>query len=194
METLTRALRDGPVFRLAEYASNQRYLLSHAEADRIRGQLTTELKRIPSGTVLVFDPRRIESRASCFARILGEPLRLIAPGRGRLAGRHIVLQGALGSNALDIALALEKESVVAVVREPDGPSLLGKVDRVLVETYAFLAKHDEVTSKVLRDAFDLSITTANGRIEKLYRLGLLHRLREETLGAGGRRFVYEPVR
>jgi len=195
METLVRTLCDGPTFRLKEAVKQQHqgFLVSPEESDRIRQQLMGHLERMKRGTILVFDPAGVDSRASCFARILGGPLRALAEQRG-LRGRYLVLQGPLGSNAEDVRLGLEDEEVVAVVRDVEGPRLAGKVDRTLTETYAFVVERDEVTSQALQRPFGLTITAANARVVKMQRLGLLHFLREESLGKGGRRFVYEPVR
>jgi hypothetical protein len=201
METTTFWIRQAPAVRVADLMpageSLPWYLLGRAQAHRVGGELTEILGATEPGTVLPVDLVDVETRASCVAIFLGEPLRRIqaSDASPELPDRYLVLEGPLGSNERDVRLGLEDEGLIAVVRDPDGPRLIGKVDRVVEDTYALLTAHREVTSSLLTEPpLSLKLTTANARITKLHRLGLLHLLREEVVESGGRRFVYQVVR
>jgi hypothetical protein len=171
--------------------------MSRQEAARVGAEIAGIVEDSAPGTLVVIDLAGVETRASCLALLLGAPLRLVqsAEGDPELRDRYVVLQGPLGSNERDAHLALADEKLVAVVREPGGPRLVGKVDRMVEETYPILLRHREVTSALLTEPpLGMKIAAANARVTKLHKLGLLRQLREEFLDAGGRRFVYEAVR
>lgn len=194
METARKALVDAAPVRIAHHPEVQPdgLLLRNEVADKIGDEILKRLQSEAVGTVVVVDLKGVETRASCAARFLGKPLAAIKTGS--VEGRYLVLVGVEGENDYDVRRGLEDEQVVAVVRGDAGPRLLGKVDAVVEETYEYLARYSEVSSAMLVDPFDLKITAANARISKLATLGLLHRLGEDMLESGGRRYLYVPVR
>lgn len=201
MEATATKLRETPPVRVlgiaAPGATGPHYLMSRQEAARVGAEIAETVGESAPGTLVVIDLSGVESRASCLALLLGAPLRLVqsAEGDPELRDRYVVLQGPLGSNDRDVHLALADEKLVAVVRDADGPRLIGKVDRMVEETYPILVRNREVTSALLTEPpLGLKIAAANARVTKLHKLGLLHHLREEFLDAGGRRFVYQAVK
>lgn len=196
MKAAAGTLRDREPVRISDYVPDEDgILLSLPEADALGDKLVSTLRESPKGTVLPVSMAGVETRASCIARFLGNPLKAVTGKAPKLEGRHLVLVDSLGGNERDTRLALEDEELTIVVRGAEGPRLLGKIDRAVGETYEVVQGWDEVTSARLADS-DLSIklTAANARVSKLAHLGLLHFAREEMLESGGRRYVYEPVR
>jgi hypothetical protein len=201
MEAIATKLREAPPVRVlgiaAPGAAGPHYLMSRQEAARVGAEIAEMVEDSAAGTLVVINLEGVETRASCLALLLGPPLRLVqsAEGDPELRDRYVVLQGPLGSNERDAHLALADEKLVAVVRDPGGPRLIGKVDRMVEETYPILVRHREVTSALLMEPpFGMKIAAANARVTKLHKLGLLRHVREEFLDGGGRRFVYEAVR
>lgn len=189
METM---IPSGPVFSVREHLESD-YLLDLEDADRVRDEILLALKAMPSGGVLMIDLDGVTTRASCVARFIGTPLERI--GDGEITDRYMVLRGPLDYlTERDVRMALEDEGVVAVVREAEESSLVGRTARVLEETYEALRGKREVTSADLVDQLGLDIKTANARMAKLEGVGLLHREGEVALETGGRRFLYRVVR
>lgn len=196
MKAAAGTLRDREPVRISDYVPDEDgILLSLSEADEVGEKLLYKLKASPKGTVLPVSLEGIETRASCIARFLGRPLKALTGESPTLDGRHLVLLDKLGGNERDADLALKDERVPVVIRGEEGSRLLGKVDRSVGETYGVVKDWDEVTSaRLTESSLDIKLTTANARVSKLARLGLLHFVGEQMLESGGRRYVYQPVR
>jgi hypothetical protein len=195
------SLQTVPAFRVADLAPRENrdpwHLLGRGEAQQVADAIVERLRGLPPGSLLRVDLSGVESRASALAVLLGEPLRLVQSleGEPELPGRYLVVDESLGSNAQDAHLGLADEKLVVVMRQPTLPRLLGKVDRVVEDTYRFLTQQRSITSSLLTEPpMELKLSAANARVTKLHRLGLLHQVGEETVDSGGRRFVYEAVR
>jgi len=201
MEATATNLREATPIRVLGIVSpgapGPYYLMARDEAARVGDELAERVRAEEPGVVVLIDLTGIETRASCLALLLGAPLRLIQDPEGtpELGDRYVVLKGPLGSNERDAHLALADEKLVAIVREASGTRLIGKVDRMVEETYRISVRHREVTSALLTEPpLGLKLAAANGRVTKLHKLGLLHLSREEFVESGGRRFVYNAVR
>lgn len=196
MKAAAGTLRDREPVRISEYVPHEDgILLSLSEADEVGEKLLYKLEASSRGTVMPVSLEGVETRASCIARFLGRPLKALTGESPTLDGRHLVLLDTLGGNERDADLALRDEGVPVVVRGKEGLRLLGKVDRSVGETYDVVKDWDEVTSSRLTESgLGIKLTTANARVSKLARLGLLHFVGEQMLESGGRRYVYRPVR
>ena len=185
------AFIEHPAGRLRLKSFGAELLFGADEAEPIELELIERLQSLPEGGLLVvdFDGVRVASEAG--RQLLRRALLRISGGE--LEQRFIVLAN-LERCRYSMNSMLRQEQLTAVARTSGGPQLLGQVDRVAAETFAYVASKDTVTAKMVFDHFGLQgIGAATNRLATLARSALVRKMGPRSLPTGGREYVFAAV-
>lgn len=176
----------------------------HPDVQRFKKSVLEALGKAQEGAVLRFSLGGALLSSSCFAETIGTALKRIATERrGKLPGRFVVADDPTGENWWDADAALRKMSsdenlkLVCVWRGPgDAVRLLGPVDEQAQATYDFVAGCGEegATTRELAEVQDISIQAASNRMSRTAEIGLIRRVKRESVSGGGTQHVYVAVR
>lgn len=162
------------------------------EGARVREPLRRALKSLPVGGRLVVDFSGVKVASDAARSFLAVILKEI--GKDPL-GRSMVLDR-LGASHYSVKVMLLDERLTAVARREGrkGVELLGRQDRVVVETYDYLSARGSATAADVRDHFELNSTSvATNRLVSLADRGLAVRIGQEPIEGGGMQYRYAVV-
>jgi hypothetical protein len=167
-------------------------LVTRATGRTIRESIEARLEREPAGTVVALDFSHVGIiDFSCADEVVGK---LMARLQGQEYGdKYVILQGLTPTHEENIAVALERKKLAALVSRPDGSwQLLGVLNPYLHEALQFVMAHKEVTARDLADETAVEISLASTKLLNLFKARLVQRS-SERLPDGGRQFVYRSL-
>jgi hypothetical protein len=192
METTTRAtydLRDLMDEQLVGGSSN---LVTRETGRLMRESIEARLERESEGTVVALDFSHVGIiDFSCADEVIGK---LVARLQGMEYGdKYLILNGLTPTHEENIAVALERKKLAAMVSRPDGSwRLLGTLNPYLNEALQFVMGHKEITARDLADDTAVEISLASTKLLNLFKARLVQRA-SERLPDGGRQFIYRSL-
>jgi hypothetical protein len=180
------------IFAISQVDGVGELLFLPEEGARVREPLRRALKALPVGGRLVVDFGGVKVASDAARSFLAVVLKEI--GKDPL-GRSLVLDK-LGPSRYSVKVMLQDEKLTAVTRREGrkGAELLGRQDRVVVETYDYLAARGSATAADIRDHFGLNSTSvATNRLVSLADRGLAVRIGQEAVEGGGMQYRYQAV-
>ena len=171
---------------------DQAGLLFTADDSRsIEEDLLRRLLQLPPGGLLLidFEGARVASEAA--RQLLRRAL--LRTTSGELEDRFLLLTH-LDRSRYSVDAMLRKEGLTMVERCPEGPRLIGQVERVVEQTFEYVAAKDEVTASMVQNHFALqAIAAATNRLTALWKLALVRRHGPRSLQGGGREYLFSAV-
>lgn len=192
MPTITRAIYDFRDVMDEQLSNGSRNLVTRETGRLIRESVESRLEREPEGTVVVLDFSHVGIvDFSCADEVISK---LIARLQGQEYGdKYVVLQGLTPSQEENIAVALERKKLAALVSRADGAwDLLGTLNPYLNEALLFVMARQEVTARVLADETRVEISLASTKLLNLFKARLVQRA-GVRLPDGGRQYVYRSL-
>ncbi len=166
-------------------------LFTHEEAAPLEAALLDRLAALPPGGLLAVDFERTRIASEAARQLLRRAILRITSGE--FEDRFLVLTH-LDRSRYSVDAMLRREGLTTVERTPEGPVLIGQVERVAAETFAFASTKDAVTASMVYDHFELQgIATATNRLTSLAKAALVRRAGPRPLPSGGREYVYSAV-
>lgn len=178
-------------FRLVIASLGATTMFGYDEAESAERAVLERLEALPAGGVLVldFDGVRIASEAA--RQLLRRAILRVVSGEHQ--DQYLVLAH-LDRCRYSVEAMLRREQMTAVERTATGPRLIGKEDRVAVETFSFVASERAVTAKMVAEHFALpNIAAATNRLMALAKSGLVRRTGPRPLPTGGREYVFAAI-
>ena len=161
METTTRVAYDLRELMHEHLANGSQNLVTRETGRAIRESIESRLEREPEGTVVALDFTHVSIiDFSCADEIVSK---LIARLQAQEYGdKYVVLQGLTPTQEENIAVALERKKLPALMRRPDGSwHLLGTLNPYLYEALQFVMERKEVTARELADDTQVEISLAS---------------------------------
>lgn len=175
----------------------------HPDIQRFKSQVLKATEQASEGEVLYFSLDEARLSSSCFDETIGEAIEKVAARRAnKLPDRFIVAVDPEGENWWDADAALRKASseinakLVCVWRGPEGATrIIGPADDKARATYEFVSRcgGEGATTRDLSEARDISIQAASNRMSRTARIGLIRRVKQESVSRGGTQHVYLAV-
>jgi hypothetical protein len=166
------------------------HLVTRETGRAVRAVIARELEALAPGSLMTLDFKGIgivdfSCADECLAKLL---TRLTA---GEFGEKYLRLSGLGESQRENIQVALERKRLAALLVLPDGSwDCLGTLTPHLRETLRVVMSRGRMSARMLAKLLDLELTTASTRLGSLHRQRLVRR-REQTIGEGGREFLYE---
>lgn len=176
---------------------------NHPDIQKFKEQVLAATEHANEGDVLSFSLDEARFSSSCFDETIGAAVKKAATEKTKkLPDRFIVTVDPEGQNWWDADAALRKASseinakLVCVWRGPGGiTKLIGPVDEKAEATYEFVSQRGKegATTRELSEAQDISIQAASNRMSRTAKIGLIRRVKQESVGRGGTQHVYLAV-
>lgn len=192
METTIRSTYDLRDLMDEHLTGGAKNLVTRETGRVIREAIEARLEREPEGTVVALDFSHVGIiDFSCADEVVGK---LVARLQGQEYGdKYVVLNGLTPTHEENIAVALERKKLAALVSRPDGSwHLLGTLNPYLNEALQFVMLHREVTARDLADDTAVEISLASTKLLNLFKARLVQRS-SERLPDGGRQFIYRSL-
>ena len=192
METTTRVTYDFRDIMNEQMANGSKNLVTRETGRLIREWVEARLEREAEGAVVALDFSHVGIvDFSCADEIVSK---LIARLQGQEYGdKYMVLQGLTATQEENIAVALERKKLAALVGRADGSwQLLGTLNPYLDEALQFVMARKEVTARELADETRVEISLASTKLLNLFKARLVQRT-SERLPDGGRQYIYRSL-
>lgn len=192
METTTRATYDLRDLMDEYLAGGSNNLVTRETGRMIRESIEARLEREPEGTVVALDFSHVGIiDFSCADEVIGK---LMARLQGMEYGdKYVILHGLTPTQEENIAVALERKKLAALMSRADGTwRLLGTLNPYLNEALQFVMAHKEITARDLADETAVEISLASTKLLNLFKARLVQRS-SERLPDGGRQFLYRSL-
>jgi len=114
---------------------------------------------------------------------------------GEYGEKFLLLKNLSGSQMENIAVALERKRLAALVTGSEGWQMIGSLNNYLIHTLDQVMRKGQLTLKELSEKEGIGMNTSGTRLLNLYRKRLVMRVE----GSGrddlhrGRQFVYQPL-
>ena len=174
------------------FSSANSILSGRPKGEEILNCLMDRLKDEEDGTVVPLDFSRIEFLdISCADEFLTKLLLRIRSGE--LEDRFVFIRNANPSVRETVQAVLQLRKLAILFCDETGVEILGELKTPIRETLEVLLERKRLTSGELAKALSKNVNIACNRLNVLQRMGLVCRVREDSLPGGGRQYRYESI-
>jgi len=114
-------------------------------------------------------------------------------GSGELGTRYVYVEGANVSVRETLEAVLKLRGLAVLCRQDGTRLVLGTLKRPTEEALAVVLERGRATSSEVADALGKNVNIACNRLNALQRIGLVCRVREESVPGGGRQYLYQSI-
>lgn len=118
---------------------------------------------------------------------------LLRIGSGELGTRYVFMTGGNESVRETIEAVMKLRGLATLHRSEEDVQILGTLKTPIREALEVMLELKSATSSEISKALNKNVNIACNRLNALQRMGLVCRLKDESVEGGGRQFVYESI-
>ncbi|BDI31496.1 hypothetical protein CCAX7_35470 [Capsulimonas corticalis] len=183
------------ILRLPPYAIPfpDEILHGRSPGKAIREIVTEHIEELPANSVLPLDFEGVRFVDYSFSdEFVAKLVKRIAGGD--LVGKFVVLYHLSDLVRENIQAALTLRQLVAVHQRTNGDvELLGRVNEETLDTFNLARTKGKLTARDLSIDGNLSITASSNRLSRLTDMGIMARVSNIPVEAGGRQYVFSAI-